>query len=152
MFNVKIEDSAVMAMLARLEHAGHDLAPAMQAIAAEMLSQTEANLAAEGRPKWLPLKAATIEARTVRGAWPGMIMQDSGQLAASYHAGADAVSAWVGSNKKYAAIQNLGGTAGRGHSATIAARPSLPLAAGALQPQAADAVTRMLRSHFGAAL
>lgn len=151
MFKLEINDKAVMDFLARLEHAGQDMSPVMRAIRSELASQTEKNLADEGRPKWQPLKPSTIAARTRHGSWPGMIMQVSGQLAASYAPGSDAVSAWIGSNKKQAAIQNLGGKAGRGHSATIPARPSLPITpAGNLQPQTADAVLRLLTGHFGA--
>lgn len=109
MFKIEIDDKSVMGFLDRLEHAGQDMSPVMRAIRTELLSQTEANLAAEGKPKWQPLKPSTIAARTKSGSWPGMIMQVSGQLAASYTPGSDAVSAWIGSNKKYAAIQNLGG-------------------------------------------
>jgi len=154
MFEIKIDDRAVMGFLARLEHAGQDMSPVMRAIRTELLSQTEANLAAEGGPKWQPLQPSTVAMRTKRGSWPGMIMQESGQLAASYTPGSDAVSAWIGSNKKYAAMQNLGGkTSPRSMipNKVIAARPSLPITgAGNLQPQAVDAVTRLLIAHFGA--
>jgi phage virion morphogenesis protein len=149
MFDVNIEDRQVMGLLDHLQRAGRDMSPVMRAISAELVSQTEANFQEEGRPKWQPLSESTIEARKKRGAWPGMIMQDSGQLAASYASGSDAVSAWIGSNKKQAAIQNLGGKAGRGHKSIIPARPQVPITpAGNLQPQAVDAVVRLLTGHF----
>ncbi|MBA4382755.1 MAG: phage virion morphogenesis protein [Sideroxydans sp.] len=151
MFKTEINDRQVMRLLDHLQQSGRDMSPVMRAISTELASQTEDNFADEGRPKWQPLSESTIEARKKRGALPIMIMQDSGQLAASYSTGSDAVSAWIGSNKKQAAIQNLGGKAGRGHKSIIPARPQVPITtAGNLQPQAVDAVVRLLVGHFGA--
>lgn len=150
MFNVEVEDRQVNDLLNRLERDGRDMSSVMRAISAVLGSQTEANFGDEGRPAWRPLAESTIAARTKRGSWPGMIMQVSGRLAASYTTGSDAVSAWIGSNKKQAAIQNLGGKAGRGHKTIIPARPQVPITpAGNLQPHATDAVVRLLVGHFG---
>lgn len=102
MFEVKIESNAVMATLERLAHTTHDATPLMAAIAGELSNQTEANFAAEGRPKWLGIKPR-------KGREGGQILQDTGQLAASITASSDANSATIGSNKMYAAIHQLGG-------------------------------------------
>lgn len=141
MYEIKIENAGVMRTFDRLARAGQAHAPMMRAISIEFLSQTEANLEAEGRPKWMGLKPSTIAARAKRGTWPGKIMQVSGQLAASFTPGSDSDSAWIGSNKKYAAIQHAGGKAGRGKKTTIPARPSLPVdAQGNLQPEAEESI------------
>lgn len=152
MFEVKVEDRAVMAALGRLEQSGRDMSPLMRAIRTELADQTEQNFADEGRPKWrllAPLAPSTIEYRKKRGSWPGMIMQDSGQLAASYTSGSDKDSAWIGSNKVYAAIQNLGGQAGRGHHVNLPARPQVPVdIRGTLQPEAEDAILRLVNNYL----
>lgn len=149
MWEVKIEDNGALSGLAGIEHATHDMTPLARAISIEFLGQTEANLEAEGRPKWMGLKPSTIASRTKRGTWPGKIMQVSGQLAASFTPGYDSDSAWIGSNKKYAAIQHAGGEAGRGHKAKIEPRPAMPAdAQGNLQPEAEEAIYGLANSYL----
>ena len=149
MFEVKIESQAVDRALEHVAQGMHDASPLMRSISEEFRTQTEANFAAEGRPKWLGLKPSTIDQRTRRGSWPGRIMQISGQLAASYSTGHDADSATIGSNKVYAAIQNLGGDAGRGHKSHIEPRPQLPIdAQGNLQPDAEEAILGLANDYL----
>lgn len=76
----------------------------MATIAGIMHDEVEENFAQQGRPGWLGLKAPVAKRRQ-----GGMILQDSGQLAASIEQGYDGSSAWVGTNKVYAAIHQLGG-------------------------------------------
>lgn len=109
MYEIKIEAGNASGTLGQIERGTREMTPLARSISVELSSQVEANFAAEGRPKWLGLKPSTIANRTRRGTWPGMIMQESGQLAASYMPGYDSDSAWIGSNKVYAAIQNFGG-------------------------------------------
>ena len=71
MIAIQIDSRQLQNALANLELAGRDLRPALNAIAMELVSQTEANLAAEGRPKWEPLAASTIAQREKHGTWPG---------------------------------------------------------------------------------
>ena len=143
MFEIKIEDQAVMSALGRLAQAGRDMSPVMRKIETEMFVQTEANFAAEGRPKWLGLKNPSERRKG------GQILQDTGQLAASISSSSDATSATVGSNKVYAAIHQLGGKAGRGHKATIPARPFLPVdAQGNLQPEAEDLILGIANNYL----
>lgn len=145
----KIDGTNALAGLAHLEHATQDMTPLARSISIEFLSQTEANLEAEGRPQWLGLKASTIESRTRRGTWPGKIMQESGRLAASFTPGYDSDSAWIGSIKKYAAIQHAGGQAGRGKKVKIEARPSIPAdAQGNMQPEAERAVVSLANNYL----
>lgn len=149
MYEIKIEDHGTLGVLGRIAKATRNTTPLSRSISAELLSHTEANLEAEGRPKWLGLKPSTIAARTKRGTWPGKIMQVSGQLAASYVAGYDAQSAWAGSNKVQAAIQNLGGRTGRGHNTEIDPRPQLPIdAQGNLQPEAEEDVLGLANDYL----
>ena len=61
------------------------------------------------------------------GHYPGQILQVSGQLALSITTQYDDTSAVIGSNKVYAAIQHLGGQAGRNKKVNIPARPYLKL-------------------------
>ena len=69
-----------------------------------MEGAVEENFAQEGRPKWMGLSPKTLKRK--KG---DKILQESGQLASSIQQGADRTSAFVGSNKVYAAIQNNGG-------------------------------------------
>jgi len=149
MIQIKLDDKAVRDALGRLERATGNLGPAMRAIAAELLSQTEANFASEGRPKWPSLSAATLKQADKSGRSPAKILQDSGQLAASITTGHDASHARIGSNKPYAAIHQFGGQAGRGKKATLPPRPFLPMTDdGALQPEAVDPVLDLARRHL----
>ena len=61
------------------------------------------------------------------GHYPGQILQVSGQLALSITTQYDNNSAIIGSNKVYAAIQQLGGNAGKNKKVNIPARPYLNL-------------------------
>lgn len=149
MLEIKIDGKSALSSLAGYEHALRDMTPLARSISMEFLSHTEANLAAQGRPKWMGLKPSTIRQREKRGTWPGMIMQVTGQLAASYTPGHDSDSAWIGSNKVQAAIQNLGGKTGRGHKTEIEARPQLPIdAQGNLQPEAEDGILRLANGYL----
>nr|AUG44388.1 phage morphogeneis protein [uncultured bacterium] len=75
-----------------------------------MARSTDANFAAQGRPQWRDLAPSTKRSRARKGTWPGMILQVSAAgLASSVHSFATSTSAGVGTNKIYAAIQQLGG-------------------------------------------
>lgn len=124
---LRVDDTTLNAAFARLGN--RDLTPLMRSIAGIMADAVEENFAQEGRPKWLPLKPSTIKQRTRRGYWPGRILQQRGQLAASISAQSDATSAVVGTNLVYAAIHQLGGYAGRGRKTRIEPRPFLVLTA-----------------------
>lgn len=145
--------------------------PAMRAIATALLSQGEANFAAESGPlgKWPALAQATIEKRADRmaggvkggkrkdgrlskkltGRMAAMkILQDTGRLAASVTPFWSDTEAGVGSNAIQAAIQQLGGAAGRNHASLIPARPYLPATEDGLQPEAAERVMDELQKFL----
>lgn len=150
MFEIKIESGEAFDELAHVAAGIANAAPLMRAIAAELESQTEANFEAEGRPHWLGLKPSTIAQREKQGTWPGKILQrTAGGLAPSITTEHDSDSATIGSNKPYAAIQQLGGQAGRGLKATIPARSYLPIdAQGNLQPEAEEAVMGIVNDYL----
>jgi len=153
MIEVKFDDKAVMSTLGRLAATAHNMSPVMSMIAQELERQTEKNFAAEGRPKWLGLKPSTISMRTKRGTWPGMKLQVSaGGLASSISSSSDAMSATVGSNKKYAAMQQLGGkTSPRSMipNKVIAPRPFLPVdAQGQLQTETAENILFLMNDYL----
>ena len=127
MIEIKIDDKEVISLLKKLSKKVNDMTPVMQIIAGIMHDAVEENFEKEGRPKWPSLAPATIKQRAKKGHWPGKILQQSGQLAASISRRATSNSAIVGTNKVYAAIHQFGGKAGRGHKATIPARPFLKL-------------------------
>lgn len=153
MFEIKIDSKSVIGALGRLAQAGQNMTPVMRSISTELLSQTGANFAAEGRPKWLGLKPATIAMRTKRGTWPGRMLQISaGGLAGSLSTSSDATSATVGSNKVYAAMQQRGGTTSPRSmipNKVIAPRPFLPVdAQGNLQPEAEEGILGLANDYL----
>ena len=81
----------------------------MKAIATEMTSLTEENFESEsfGGNRWK---------QSQRAAQGGQTLQLTGQLAASISTQVGNDFARIGSNKPYAAIHHLGGSAGRNHS------------------------------------
>lgn len=112
---IEIKDNShqVLAALDGVQRRAGDLTPIMKVIAGIMGDAVEENFEQQGRPKWKPLAQSTIDKRTADGHWPGKILQVEGLLASSIEQGSDANSAWVGTNVIYAAIQQLGGYAGR---------------------------------------
>lgn len=124
---IKIDNKEVNSKLLNLAKRGENLKPLMKNIAGIMAYSAEENFASEGRPKWEDLKPRTKKQRQRKGHWPGQILQVSGQLASSVNTYYDNESAVIGSNLTYAAIHQLGGNAGKNHSAKIPARPYLQL-------------------------
>ena len=92
-----------------------DARPLFKVLAGVLETETEANFAAQGRPSWVPLSAATKAARLKRNKGSSLLkmLQDRGILAASISLSYGADFAQVGAGgaaKDYAAIQQLGGT------------------------------------------
>jgi phage virion morphogenesis protein len=109
MLEIKIEDAELVQPLERLIKGLANASPLMAALAGDMLDEVEENFQQEGRPAWMGLKPGTIAARQKKGHWPGKILQVSGRLASSSEPFHSNVTAGVGTNIKYAAIQNSGG-------------------------------------------
>lgn len=74
--------------------------------------------------KWKPLKASTLKRKRKKGKSPKILHQDM-QLRDTIHSQAEEHSLMVGSPQKYAAIQHLGGKAGKGKRVTIDPREYL---------------------------
>lgn len=104
MIDLKLNSTPIAEALRRVDVSAENATPLMATIAGIMHDEVEENFAQQGRPKWLGLKPPVAKRRQ-----GGMILQDSGQLAASIEQGHDGKSAWVGTNKVYAAIHQLGG-------------------------------------------
>lgn len=104
MIKIDIDDSRVMAALARLSQAAVNASPVMKTIASIMWHEVEDNFAEEGRPKWMGLKPSSNKKRQ-----GGKILQDTSRLVSSITPHSDATSAAVGTNVKYAAIHQFGG-------------------------------------------
>lgn len=83
-------------------------------LAGTLEAETEANFAAQGRPSWVPLAAATKRERLARNKGSSLlkILQDRGILASSVSSSYGEDFALVGAGgaaKDYAAIQQFGG-------------------------------------------
>jgi len=127
MVEIRIESPKLTAMLHRLLAKVRDRTPAMRKVTGIMADAVEENFDQQGRPRWKDLAASTIKQREKEGSWPGKILQRSGNLARSITRHYDNDSAIVGTNMPYAAIQNCGGKAGRGHKVEIPAREFMHL-------------------------
>lgn len=124
---IKLDNKKVEEALLELAQKTSNLRPLMKNIAGIMADSTEENFKEEGRPKWQDLSEVTKIARRKTGHYPGQILQVSGQLALSITTQYDDEFAVIGSNKVYAAIQQLGGQAGKSKKTTIPTRPYLRL-------------------------
>jgi phage virion morphogenesis protein len=104
MIELEIIQQSLDQALAKLRYRLTDASRLMRHLAGQMHDAVEENFAQQGRPKWMGLKAPVNPRR--RG---GMILQDSGRLAASIVMESDADTARVGTNVRYAAIHQFGG-------------------------------------------
>lgn len=148
-FRITADSAAVQSSLRQLGQRLADLTPVMREIAGVLADVTEEAFAQQRDPAtqtpWQRLQQSTIDARTRRGFWPGKILQQTGQLAASVSQSSDFGKdfAAVGSNLDYAAIQQLGGAAGRGGSAVLPARPFLGLSS-----EGEEEILDLIERHF----
>lgn len=111
-FDIEFDDDDAQARLAAADAALADTTDLYRRIAAALEAETEANFAAQGRPSWVPLSAATIAARKKgkNGSSLIRILQDRGILAASVSSQYGTDYAQIGAATPYAAIQQFGGT------------------------------------------
>jgi phage virion morphogenesis protein len=158
MIEVTVRDTVVQDALRALIQRGTNMRPLFNAIQLELVAETERAFAKQGYPtRWKPLAPATIALRTKKGTWPGKMLQVSaGGLAASVQGRSTDRLAMITAGKKYAAIQQFGGQAGRGRKVAIPARPYLPLkptgGAGSRQAELNEPVRRaildLIADHF----
>lgn len=104
MIEIKIASDTVTTALARLAQGLGNTAPLMTQLAGVLLFAVEENFAQGGRPAWAGLKPPVAKRRQ-----GGQLLVDSGRLKNSLTVHADATSAVVGTNVKYAAIHQFGG-------------------------------------------
>lgn len=134
---VQVKYEPITRRLHMIKRNGDSLQGPLSEMGEIILSSVEENFQQQGRfatagsweggsSRWKDLAPATKEARKKKGKWPGMILQQSqGGLASSFSYQVTGDNLVVGSNKKYAAIHQFGGQAGRGRKVKISARPFL---------------------------
>ncbi|HFR1360801.1 TPA: phage virion morphogenesis protein [Shigella sonnei] len=105
MLTVDIDTRGVQRHLNHLLQGIKHRQPLMQALAGDMWNAVEENFKQQGRPTWAGWSPAYAARRG-----PGQILQRKGRLAASIVPVADNQMARVGTNVKYAAIHQFGGT------------------------------------------
>jgi len=103
MLEIKVDSARALQALQRLAAASANLSPVMRILAGVMHDAVMENFAQQGRPRWAGLKHPSDKRKG------GMILQDTGRLKNSIEQHADASSAMVGTNVKYAAIHQFGG-------------------------------------------
>lgn len=112
---VTVEDAALKEALNAYLARSKNLTPAMKIIGEIVRTSIVKNFEQGGRPaKWTPSKKSG-----------GMTLIKTARLMKSITANAYPDRAEIGTNVIYAAIQQLGGKAGRGKKVTIPARPFL---------------------------
>lgn len=148
LISVTVDDREVTELLKRLGDKTSNLKPVMTRIGALYEARVLENFRNESAPDgtpWAPLSETTMLMglarnkgwRPVRGGLSARgkryiqgkrILRESGDLEGSIHFQADNTSVTIGSSGSipYAAIQQLGGKAGRGRKVTIPARPIWP--------------------------
>ena len=129
MITFDFQDAEVFHLIKQVQERGDNPVPVMRRIAGIMFEEVQGNFQAEGRPvKWPALAPATIAQREKLGKWPGKMLQRSqAGLFPSISQRATKSQAIIGSNKKYAALQFLGGQAGRGRKVYVPGRNPLTL-------------------------
>lgn len=146
--SVSIDDRQVQALLDRLAAKVGNMKPTMTRIGVLYERRVLENFANESAPdgsKWTPLAQDTLmmglgkskgfkkngglSSRGKRYLTGKKMLWEKGDLSGSIHFQADAQSVTIGSSGSipYAAIQQMGGRAGRGKKVTIPARPYLAM-------------------------
>jgi len=113
--------------LKELQKKLRNLKPLFNQIGHTLIEGVEENFESEsffGKP-WTPLVEATKKQKAKRGY--EKILQNRGRLAESIDFEASNGGLTLGTNIEYAAVHQFGGNAGRAGSATIPARPFLPI-------------------------
>lgn len=126
---IEYNTEGIQNLLQSLLNRGSNLAPVMREISMNILDAVEENFEKEGNAseQWAPWSDGWRQRRQKLG-FTGdgnKVLTLRGELAASITAQSDNDTAEVGTNKKYAAIHQFGGEAGRNKSAKIPARPFL---------------------------
>lgn len=125
---VKIDDREMQELFSRILENMDDMTPVMRDIGEVVVESVTRNFeqhrSPDGTP-WKPLAESTKRQRARLGRNPEDILILNRILMGSIHAEAGPLSVEIGSDVVYAAIHQLGGKAGRGHSVDIEARQFL---------------------------
>ena len=111
MIVINYDDADVLSMLTKLHERMGDLRPVMQEIAGYMHDSSEQAFANQRDPvtgdSWPELSDTTLQLRPDRAG--GQLLRDSAQLVNSLQQDFDALTAYYGTNKPYAAMHQFGG-------------------------------------------
>lgn len=126
-FKINIDYNGTLDNIKRQEARMKDMTPVMRSVAGIMGDAVEENFENEGRApfKWKKLSPVTVALREKMNKSSNPILQLSGDLAGSVTQDYGAHHAGVGTNKRYAAIHNYGGMAGKNRKVRIPKRPFL---------------------------
>ena len=177
---VQIDDAAVTAALAKLQAAGQDLSPILQAIGDDIMERAKQRFSSATGPDGAPWRAnarSTIEAfirakggfaekhltkkgyidKTVqRWAMAKRPLQGhSGDLARQFHVAVQGNAVTVGNSMVYAAMQQFGGKKSKFPKlwGDIPARPFLPITAeGELDPHERESILAQLNGYLAGAV
>ena len=131
-----------------------DTHPLMRSISAQLLSQTQQNFRAQGRPRWKALSAETVKNYQRLGISTAGLLRRSNDLYKSVQVFSDASSATISAgggndSAKYARIHQYGGMAGKNRKVKIPARPYLPIDKNKnLQPEADTGIGQVVSAHL----
>ncbi len=148
--SVSMKDVGVARALVDGEAAVRNLGSALDKIAGELLALSDKAFGFTSDPStraaWPELAPSTVKQRAKLGLSGAEILQRSGTLKASVQteAGRDFVE--IGSPIEYALIHQLGGSAGRGGSAKIPARPFV-----GASPDDLESFERIISEHIARA-
>jgi len=139
---VDVDTKPVSDMLKKFRHRMGTLKPAMKIIGQIMRTSIVENFQKGGRPDaWEPLSDETL--LTKKGDKILINQGFAGGLMGSIHPEIGDDYVMVGTDKKYAAIHQFGGKAGRGGKVTIPARPFL-----LIQDEDIDDITEELNDYL----
>jgi phage virion morphogenesis protein len=116
MFKVEVNDQRLTTMLEQIRAAWGNITPALEEIGNEIVEATKDSFDRQRSPfggAWDPLKRDRSRNRKARkrgGKGDTKILRDTGALFNSIHATVTGNSVEVGSDRKYAAIHQFGGT------------------------------------------
>jgi len=121
MIEIKVDAGEVQPALQRLSGKIKNMAPVMQELAVAMEKQALENFRAESGPlgQWPAVKKPHKDAIG--------ILRVTQMLMDNTASAFDSFTAMVTNNRRYAALQQLGGKAGRGRRSVIPPRPFLPV-------------------------
>jgi phage virion morphogenesis protein len=173
-FTITVDDAAVQAKLKELSARVKNMNPVLQTIGEGIVERTKRRFETSTDPAgtpWKPNSAATLGLLTARlSGQKSKVKKDgslnargqralankkpliaAGDLRRQFTIGVTNGILTVSNTQKYAAIQQFGGKAGRGHKVTIPARPFLPIHQnGTLYPAEQSEILKSINEYLTA--